>query len=1842
MRRRLPRLTGMSLEKRTNARLHSLLQAGDAARDRRDWSLAAGFYEQIVAVEPGALDIAVQLGHAYKEMGDLRRASELYYRVLAERPRDDDLYLQIGHLEKRRGNITQALSFYRQAVGLNPTNADAQSEYEALANGHAGLANGAATNGHDVIAERSGADSIGIERIGFVAPRPPEADSANGVVRVPAAELRRAGDRARDAGRWAEATAAYRGYLERAPEDFAIWVQLGHALKESGDVAEAEQAYRAALALDPDDADLNLQLGHVLKLRGRSSEALEAYHRSFERQPQRGTWVELQAMDGIGYLPEYRPSAAARPATVFLDISELLVSLARYKGISGMQRVQLGLLAAALGNDPAWADCGFVIWRDKELWTLPERQLAALVPQRKASAPDWNDRRALIAGIESAATLYALVAGDVIVSTGALYLEPELVARRERLKRAGVRLGAYFHDFIPLSHPEFCERILTDNFSKSASETLLHLDFILTVSQYVGGETRRLLREAGFPQIPVRTVPLAHSLGIDSEKSTQGARWSPAIAALRGQDYVLCVGTLCFHKNQNFLVQVWELLLREGCEPPLLVLAGARNHGADEVTVRLSRDHQLGSRVRLVETPSDDELAVLYQNCLFTMFPSLAEGWGLPIGESLAYGKLCVTSQLGPMREAGGDYALYIDPYNVRACAELLKDLLGNRSKIAAHETRIRAKFKPRRWHEHAGDFIAAVKESAAEIPVENRSRYTTLAPSRMVRPQPTIRDWKFGKALPPFAALAEAATGDAILASGWRRPEFWGAWMSGRYARIHFSVTTPPGSPVTVLLQFRAAPWSRNNKLQVSAACGASVTVPVPESGVGEAQWRGQRYKELVLSIDCVAGADQTVDLALEIIGRLSPGWWLETRRLCLGLLRMAYLPAATTPLGQAPNQRLRPLVLTGPAGETAYPIGLQSLLAAVRGSQMLVSGWEPPSERGAWMSGGTARLMLTTQAAAGELVRVVLQLCTGPAMGAMQASLSAPCGATASWRLPAGSPGEWVWLDCRVGDRGGIQIDIVDAAAAKSAVLPGRIGLRAVAYGRRETAEERIALTEAILYPAPDDRGAMHDALLADLRFTIAGHLKGSYSLAAINRSLALSLEAAFPGSVRVEQIETDPVRDLTGIPLAEKNILLDLADRAADPAGAEIAIVQHWPVVPPPARRDLALALFVWEESLVPRDIVERLNRDYQGIVTQTTSVRKALLDSGIAVPVRMIGCAIDLSPFEAIAARRAAAEPRAPVSAGDPLVFLHVSSAFPRKGVDLLLEAYATAFRTHDPVKLVIKSFPNPHNDLAERIERLRDADPEAPAILLIDEELDENALHALYETADVMVLPTRGEGFNMPAAEAMAAGLPLIVTGHGGQTDFVSEDAARVLDYRFAPSRSHVKSVGSVWVEPEKADLVAALREMLTKARSADDRRAAFAAQVARARQAVAPLGDRSAWGRRTADAVRALLTADPPRFVTIGWVSTWKVRCGIAEYSRHLLDHFDHADRDVTVFCDARTADSDARGGRPRAEIAWRILNETSMDDLAAAIDAAGVGAVVIQQHEGYMGWHAVARLLRDKRVASRPVLIFVHHVQYLFKEDEASRANIIDVLRVAASVLVHSISDLNILKSFGLTENVALFPHGAERSTLAPPPVRGFAGGGGAPLIGAYGFFLPPKGFDRLIQALPALRARWSGLRLRLVTAEYPEPTSAEALSRARDLARALGVAEAIEWHTDYLPNHRSLELLNECDLVVLPYQHTTESASGSVRTALASRAPVAVTPIPIFDDLGSAVLRLPGNDGDAIAAGVAAALESDAVRRELIAEADRLLENYDWRLLAARLHGMVAGIVATRRADA
>ena len=163
------------------------------------------------------------------------------------------------------------------------------------------------------------------------------------------------------------------------------------------------------------------------------------------------------------------------------------------------------------------------------------------------------------------------------------------------------------------------------------------------------------------------------------------------------------------------------------------------------------------------------------------------------------------------------------------------------------------------------------------------------------------------------------------------------------------------------------------------------------------------------------------------------------------------------------------------------------------------------------------------------------------------------------------------------------------------------------------------------------------------------------------------------------------------------------------------------------------------------------------------------------------------------------------------------FLFVGGTIFRKGIDVLLAAFERAFQPGDDVGLVIKDMGSKsfyRGQTAEtKVAALRER---GYSVNYIDRNLDEQDMARLYAACDCLVHPFRGEGFALPIVEAMACGLPVIVTGAGPVLDYASEETAFLIPARrgnFAEFRvGDLETIGRPWLwEPDLDALVDHLR-----------------------------------------------------------------------------------------------------------------------------------------------------------------------------------------------------------------------------------------------------------------------------------------------------------------------------------------------------------------------------------------------------------------------------------------------
>lgn len=337
------------------------------------------------------------------------------------------------------------------------------------------------------------------------------------------------------------------------------------------------------------------------------------------------------------------------------------------------------------------------------------------------------------------------------------------------------------------------------------------------------------------------------------------------------------------------------------------------------------------------------------------------------------------------------------------------------------------------------------------------------------------------------------------------------------------------------------------------------------------------------------------------------------------------------------------------------------------------------------------------------------------------------------------------------------------------------------------------------------------MDDRSQYQLNIVWEGPLYQASSLATINRELSWNIARS-----GVAQLVLVPSSDeAQSAALSAKLAALSRYDvRHTEPelARAPVVWVRHqWPPQPERPLGATWIIMQPWELSLLPLEFVEIFNQADE-VWTPSTFCRNVFVRSGVDPDkVQVIPNGIDPAVFTP-----AGDVPQLPTSKRFKL--LYVGGTTYRKGFDLLLEAYVRAFTADDDVCLVVKDCGTrtfyrgqTSEDLIAKVR----ATPNAPEILYTDADLSDEQMAQLYRACDVLVAPYRGEGFCMPALEAMACGLPVIITQGGGTDDFADESVGWLIPSEERPLGELVDGrqfPGTVSIlEPDADVLVETLR-----------------------------------------------------------------------------------------------------------------------------------------------------------------------------------------------------------------------------------------------------------------------------------------------------------------------------------------------------------------------------------------------------------------------------------------------
>jgi glycosyltransferase involved in cell wall biosynthesis len=304
--------------------------------------------------------------------------------------------------------------------------------------------------------------------------------------------------------------------------------------------------------------------------------------------------------------------------------------------------------------------------------------------------------------------------GDTLLCAGFGWSHSNIEAIAAAKTAAGFRLAVACYDIIPLLFPQFFDPQGVSVIRRYWAAAFATADVVVVNAHAIAADVAAYCERTGVTLGQLSVVPLA------SMSSDRTALAAGLPAGLSPGRYALFVSTLEPRKGHGLLHRVWLDLLATGVPQAhdfKLVFVGRVGWMTEDLVIALRSDQRLqGSLIHLAQV-GDAELAALYRNAAFCLYPSLYEGFGLPLVEAFVHGKTVLSSNAGALAEVAGEFALTLDPHDEAAWLFNLRQWIEAPAARAPFETAIAARFTPRSWDEAAAELFAAIGEAPALTP---------------------------------------------------------------------------------------------------------------------------------------------------------------------------------------------------------------------------------------------------------------------------------------------------------------------------------------------------------------------------------------------------------------------------------------------------------------------------------------------------------------------------------------------------------------------------------------------------------------------------------------------------------------------------------------------------------------------------------------------------------------------------------------------------------------------------------------------------------------------------------------------------------------------------------------------------------------------------------------------------------------------------------------------------------------------------------------------------------------------------------------------------------------------
>jgi len=386
--------------------------------------------------------------------------------------------------------------------------------------------------------------------------------------------------------------------------------------------------------------------------------------------------TDLEPLTATEEMCEDKVMASSR---VFIDVAQTVQYLSVHSSVSGLQRVVLSIIEEFNSNNRTRVIPVCYRYTTGDFVEPNLENIALLISLLKSSANigNINDLADKILSDMNNAPAIDFQSQDTLLVLESVWITDNYYANVYRYRLNGLLVITMLYDLVPTLDPTFIDEV-GPRFHRYLHGASMVSNRVITISQSTRNDYSAYCAAHHLLEAPGCVTQLPGGF-IDIDKSTQHRSEANGFE-IWPRPYILMVGTIEVRKNHLVALHAWQDLIenRGSQNVPDLVCVGKIGWNVEQFFSELAlSDDTVKDRIHLMtENVVDDELKSLYQNCLFTIYPSSYEGWGLPVSESLDFGKAVITTSVSSMPEAGMDFAKYVPPADPRALSKAIGEFL--------------------------------------------------------------------------------------------------------------------------------------------------------------------------------------------------------------------------------------------------------------------------------------------------------------------------------------------------------------------------------------------------------------------------------------------------------------------------------------------------------------------------------------------------------------------------------------------------------------------------------------------------------------------------------------------------------------------------------------------------------------------------------------------------------------------------------------------------------------------------------------------------------------------------------------------------------------------------------------------------------------------------------------------------------------------------------------------------------------------------------------------------------------------------------------------------------------